>query len=132
MSNFDKSMKIETSINPPRETFDFNASTQSKSYDSAENCVQISSSRSKSTDTIDEEQRGRPENKHRYKKSFTERTGHSPTGSLDPIITGHHLGVGSDKVGTEVQVTSAAIDTSSDDGASRLSSFDDGKPPHAR
>ncbi|THW86162.1 hypothetical protein D6D18_07583 [Aureobasidium pullulans] len=94
--------------------------------------VTVSAGQVYALDTIDEEQRGRPENKHRYKKSFTERTGHSPTGSLDPIITGHHLGVGSDKVGTEVQVTSAAIDTSSDDGASRLSSFDDGKSPHAR
>lgn len=74
-------------------------------------------------DTIDEEQRGRQQ---RYKKGAAPRTGHSPTGSLDPIIPGGHLGVNSDKVGTEVQVTTATVDASScsDDEAS---SFDDGK-----
>lgn len=87
-------------------------------------------------DTIMDEDdgRGRAQTKHHnYKKSFTDRHGqHSPTGSLDPIISGHHLGVGADKVGSEVQVTSRAVqDTESDDSTSRVSSFDDGKP-HAR
>jgi hypothetical protein len=94
--------------------------------------VTISANQVYALDTIDEEQRGRGQNKHQYKKSFNERTGHSPTGSLDPIFSGHHLGVGGDKVGSEVLVTAAAVDASSDDGTSRVSSFDDGKAPHAR
>lgn len=73
-------------------------------------------------ETIDEERRGRHDK--RYNKDFESRTGHSPTGSLDPIMTGGgHLGVNSDKVGTEVQVTSTALEQSDDE----TSSFDEAK-----
>jgi hypothetical protein len=86
-------------------------------------------------DTIEEDQRGRLQKQHQYKKSFGgDRATHSPTGSLDPIFSGNYLGVGGDKVGSEVLVTAAAVDAgrgSEDDGTSRVSSFDDGKP-HAR
>ncbi|CAD0110473.1 unnamed protein product [Aureobasidium uvarum] len=92
--------------------------------------ITVSAGQVYALDTIDEVQRGRSQNKHQYKKSFTERLGHSPTGSLDPIISGH-LGVGADKIGSEVQVTTVAVDTCSDDSTSRVSSFDDAKP-HAR
>jgi hypothetical protein len=96
--------------------------------------VTVSAGQVYALDTIDEDQRGRVQTKHHhYNKSFGgERTGHSPTGSLDPIFSGRHLGVGGDKVGSEVLVTAAAVDAcSEDDGTSRVSSFDDAKP-HAR
>ncbi|KAH0412990.1 hypothetical protein KCU90_g17178, partial [Aureobasidium melanogenum] len=53
-------------------------------------------------DDEDQHQRGRKSQlKHHasYKKSGRQ---HSPTGSLDPIISGHHLGVGCDKLGSEL------------------------------
>lgn len=96
--------------------------------------VTVSANQAYPLDTIDEDQRGRHQTNHHYKRSFGggERNGHSPTGSLDPIFSGRHLGVGGDKVGSEVLVTSAAVDACSDDSTSRVSSFDDGKVPHAR
>lgn len=98
--------------------------------------VTVSAGQIYALDTIEEDQRGRLQKQHQYKKSFGggERAAHSPTGSLDPIFSGGYLGVGGDKVGSEVLVTAAAVDAgrgSEDDGASRVSSFDDGKP-HAR
>ena len=66
---------------------------------------------------IDEE-RGRP-TKQNY--TVSQRTGHSPTGSLDPIMAGGHLGMNSNKVGTEVLVTAAPIDAASDDDLSKSS-----------
>ncbi|KAG9837588.1 hypothetical protein KCU86_g12757, partial [Aureobasidium melanogenum] len=51
-------------------------------------------------DDEDQHQRGRKsqlKHHHSYKKGGRQ---HSPTGSLDPIISGHHLGVGADKKDT--------------------------------
>ncbi|KAI4743258.1 hypothetical protein E4T50_06340 [Aureobasidium sp. EXF-12298] len=86
-------------------------------------------------DDEDQHQRGRKsqlKHHHSYKKGGRQ---HSPTGSLDPIISGHHLGVGCDKVGSEVKVSSRSVPDAESEGstnASRRSSFDDGKPTHAR
>jgi hypothetical protein len=98
--------------------------------------VTISAGQAYALVTIDEEQqRGRSQDKHRGRKSFGDgRAGHSPTGSLVPIMTGHgHFGVDSNKVGMEVQVTAVAVtasDTNEDDDGS---SVEDVKlHPHVR
>lgn len=77
-------------------------------------------------DDIDEERvelRGRVKGGAKY-NNF-ERGAHSPTGSLDPIIT-NHMGLGAEKATTNVHVTATPLDQISDDDDIEKESLEDG------